>query len=75
MEERASKLVAMGYNMDKLDPPSNAWMDRVVIANGLAFVSGHTWGKGKVTAELSQADAKRRPRARWPTCCDRCAMR
>jgi len=57
MEERAQKLKALGYNVEPLGPPSKSWMDRVVIVNGLAFVSGHTAGKGKVTAELPLKDA------------------
>lgn len=59
MDQRTEKLKAMGFQVDVPPPPSSLqWMDRVVVVDNLAFVSGHTAGKGKVPSQCPADQAK-----------------
>lgn len=59
LEQRAARLVSLGYNMEPPAPGTLPWMDRVVIVDGIAFVSGHTAGKGKVPSQCPLDEAKK----------------
>jgi len=62
MSERAERLKQKGYDLKPQEPPSKAWMDKVVIVGDLAFVSGHTCGNavaGKVPSQQSVEQARK----------------
>lgn len=59
LDERTEKLKALGYPMDPPPPSSLKWIEKVVIVDGVAYVSGHTAGKGKVPSQYPADHAKK----------------